>query len=268
MSLSYRHRTGLLLAGLMIGAPLLAAGTAHAGTPSITFSGDPLLGLSTLSCASTPSQTTLTVAPGTVVDFVNRTGKTATLWAGDAQKDLPDKSLVPVTFQQGPSSIVVQMVPKCSLDLGKHVSMTVTVEAARSGGTTPVTAPTTAPTDPTKPGSAPTTDTHPAPGSSRSGAKHSAEPTPGGSPTPKADHSKAAPGGAGSTTDPGDNDPFQAAPATANAAAPVFGSPVGPAAPRSASGLLTLIATVGVVGVSVAAIRAILGQRASRALAA
>jgi hypothetical protein len=262
MNLSFRHRTGLFFTGLIIGAPLLGGGVVHAGTATITFSGQPLLGLSTLSCSSTPSRTGLVVAPGTVVDFVNRTGKPATLWAGDAQKDLPDKSLVPVTFTQGPATITIQMVPKCSLDLGKHISMTVSVASPRSGSPKPSTAPSPSPggTGATMP------RTDPGKAGSSSGSKHTAAPTDSVTPTPEPTQSTSAAGATSTNSD--DNDPFQAAPASDAAVQPVFGTAVGPASPHSASGLLTLVATVGVVGVSVAAIRAILAQRASRALAA
>ena len=77
------------LAGLVIGAPLLGASLASAATTTVTFSGKPLLGLGTLACPSTPSEQSLSVPAGTTVDFVNRTGRTATLWAGDSQKIAP-----------------------------------------------------------------------------------------------------------------------------------------------------------------------------------
>jgi hypothetical protein len=70
----------------------------------------------------------------------------------------------------------------------------------------------------------------------------------------------------------GNDDPF----ATPNApdaqdteGTVTLGDPIGPADTRhGASGLLTLIATVCVVGVTAAAIRAIIAQRATRAIAA
>jgi hypothetical protein len=261
MSLSHRHRVGLLLAGLVIAAPLLASGAATAGTTTITFTGTPPLGISTLACPSTPSATSLTVAANTVVDFVNRTGRPATLWAGNSQKVLPDKSLVPVTFGSGPAAVVVQMVPQCSLDLGKHTSMTVTVLAATAPPTTAP--PTTAP--PT--GGAPVTGPTGGTVTPRAGATDTKSPAPPTiAPTPS---TSSAPAGTTSESKSGgnDNDPFAAA-ATADATKPFIGTVAGPRPARSASGLLTLIATVGVVGVAAAAIRAILAQRANRALPA
>jgi hypothetical protein len=257
MSLSYRHRAGLFLAGAVIAAPLLAGGGADAGTTTITFSGQPLLGVSTLACPSTPSQSKITVAPNTVIDFVNRTGRPATLWAGDSQKQLPDKSLVPVTFTSGPASVVIQMLPDCSLDLGKHVSMTVTVLA-------PGASPTTAPRPDSSTGTA-------GPGAGKSGlpSPRAAATTPRDQVTPSATPSTSSraivPAASGSSDD---SNPFAAAPSvkTDPAKSAVIGPVAGPRQPRSASGLLTLIATVGVVGVAAAAIRAILAQRANRAL--
>jgi hypothetical protein len=268
LSLPLRHRAGLVLAGFVFGAPLLGASMASAATTTVTFSGTPLLGLNTLACPSSPSQGNLTVAPGTVVDFVNRTGRTATLWAGDSQKTLPDKSFVPVTFTQGPASVVIQMLPTCSLDLGQHAKMTVSVTSAAAAP------------EPTQPG----TTTAPAAGPGVTGA-----PPNGGSPvgpkpiSPTRSSSVLAPTAVASTaptdisttaagtTDgsaiAGNNDPFASPPAI-DPTSPVLGDPVPAPQPRSASGLLTLIATVGVVGVSAAAIRAIIAQRATRAIVA
>ena len=238
MSLSHRLRTGLILAGLVIGAPLLGSGPASAAMDTITFSGKPLNG-SAQSCPSTPSKIDLTVTAGTTVNFVNRTGRTATLWAGDAEKSLPDQSLVPVTFNGGPSSIVIQMLPDCPLDLGKHVRMTVHVLAA-AGSSVPATS---APGSPTGSTATPRT----------------------GSPSGHDATSPASPSGpAGAVPTQGssdDNNPFAQAPSETEITKPLIGQAISQPDPSSASGLLTLIATVGVVGVSAAAIRAIVAQR-------
>jgi hypothetical protein len=259
MSMSIRHRAGLVFAGLVMSAPLLGFGTANAATTTITFSGQPLLGISTLACPSSPSQGSITVTAGTTVDFVNRTGKTATLWAGDSQKDLPDKSLVPVTFAQGPADVVVQMLPKCSLDLGKHIQMTVKVVAA---GAKPTTAPTTRAASGSGAGSTAT------PHSSHTTSAIAPSTSPTRTPTPTKSSPAAAVATDAGSPSTGDSNPFAPAPTAGDASKPLIGPVAGPAQPRSASGLLTLIATVGVVGVSAAAIRAILAQRASRALTA
>lgn len=139
MTLSYRHRAAAVMAGAVIAASFLAGAAADAATPSVTFSGQPQVGLGTLSCPSLPSTAHLSVTAGAVVDFVNRTGKPATLWVGDSKKNLPDRSLVPVTFTQGPASIVVSMLPDCALDLGSHENMTVQVSSQPDATPTPAT---------------------------------------------------------------------------------------------------------------------------------
>jgi hypothetical protein len=205
MTMSFRHHVAVVLIGMAITGSLLAPGLAGAGTTTVTFRGAPLLDLSTLACPSTPSQPTLTVAAGETVDFINQTGKTATLRAGDGEKIMPNKSLVPVTFTRGPAAIVVQMLPKCSLDLGKHTQMMVRVAATLGSSSA-------SPTD-------------------RSAALASS-----------------------------------AAGGTAAASPAIFGAATGPALPRSASGLLALIAAVGAIGVAAAGIRALAAQRANRSL--
>jgi hypothetical protein len=204
-----RQTLRLAIAGLALAAPLLAT-AAHGTTPTVTFSGVPLLGLN-LSCPSTPSVATLTVPSGSVVDFVNATGRTATLTVGDSRKSLPDESMVPVAFSQG-GSVVVRMLPDCPLDLAVHGEMTVTV-AADVVKPSPTPVPTVAP-HPTATATHTTAPTSPA---SRSGP---ASPQPG-------------------------------------VALPTFGPVTGLPEPRHVSGLLTLLAVVGVIGVGAAVVRAL-----------
>ena len=162
---------------------VLAVGSltpAAADPGQVTFGGRPS---STDSCPSRPSPTSVRVVVGGTVDFVNRTGRTATLWVGSAGKAVPDRSFVPVTFMH-PGTVVVEMLPDCPLDVAVHQKMTVYVGPGPSAG--------------------------------------------GGS-----------------------------------MAAPRIGSASSPEPPPGASGLLTLIAAVGVIGVLAAAIRAILVFRAT-----
>ncbi len=267
MSMSLRKRVGLAFAGVVIAAPFVAASVANGATTTITFSGSPLLGISTLACPSTPSQTKLTVSPGTVVDFINRTGRTATLWAGNSQKSLPDKSLVPVTFAQGPTSVLIQMVPDCSLDLGSHAQMTVEVNApGQPRDQSPPATPTATASNTQAPGATGTSSATPRDGSTPKTpdpAHSTAALAPAQSPATGESDGTSMPGAGSDNTSTGNNDPFAAAPPLSS---PILGDVQGPAVPRSASGLLTLIATVGVVGVSAAVIRAIISQRAIRAL--
>ncbi len=245
MAPSLRHRAALILTGALISAPLWGAAAAVATTPTVTFTGTPLLNLGAVSCPSNPSVGTLTVAAGSTVDFANRLGKPATLWAGDSHKHLKDGEMVPVTFTSGPASIVLQMLPDCSLDLGTHQQMTVAVTAP--------------PTPDHSKGSHKLTPSAGASNDSGSGVTGS-----GTDGTDGTDQTGApAPGSTGN------DDPFAPATVTDTAGTVTLGDPIGAnSTTNGASGLLTLIATVCVVGVSAAAIRAIIAQRATRALMA
>jgi hypothetical protein len=268
MALSFRHRVGLALAAGIVSAPLWASAGAVAASPTVTFSGKPLL-VGAVSCPSRPSTSQLTVSPDTKVNFANRLGVAATLWAGDSHTHLKDGEMVPVTFHSGPATIVMQMLPDCSLDLGTHDQMRVVVTAPTSGGGSgsggsgsggghgAVSTPTA--NEPTAPDHAAT------PKPSRTKASHEAEPTPSAT----AGLANDAGTDPTSTDGSGNDDPF-AAPSAADTAQNVtLGEPVGDtSSSHGASGLLTLIATVSVVGVSAAAIRAIIAQRAARAIAA
>ncbi len=267
MTWSYRRRAALTLAGALIGTPLAAGAVASARAPSVIFSGQPLPGLGTLLCPSTPNVWNLAVSPGTTVDFVNRLGRTATLWVGDSKKSLPDKSLVPVTFAQGPARIVVQMLPDCALDLGSHDQMTVTVRA-------PTAHPTAVPASPSRAGGGGSGATSPSTSATKpsaSAAKPDSEPSPAtGSPHASTSSRAAAPvptGGPDTSHGAATGDDGPLSPVTEPTIA--VGDPVLPTNPsHGASGLLTLIAAVGVVGVSAAVIRAIIAQRTSRAFIA
>jgi hypothetical protein len=273
MALSLRHRAALALTGALISAPLWACAAAAAATSTVTFTGAPLLNLGAVSCPSKPNVSRLTVAAGTQVNFANRLGKPATLWAGDSHKHLQDGEMVPVTFTSGPATIVLQMLPDCSLDLGTHGQMTVVVDAPAQagqpiGGTLGGGGEVTPPVEPTGPGDHGTTS----PESPKPGHSKSPKPVPdeSGSTGPGAvtnTGDDGTSGGTDATGSTGDDNPF-ATPSVTDVAGTVrLGDPVGAsAAPGGASGLLTLIATVCVVGVSAAAIRAIIAQRATRAL--
>jgi hypothetical protein len=137
MTLSYRHRAVMVILVAFFGAPLVvgaeadasAGGRAGGDGQTVTFSGKPEPDGGAAACPSAPSVTHVTTSAGSVVHFVNRTGKPATLWVGDSRTSVPDWSLVPVTFLQGPMSIVVSMVPECPLDVGVHGYVAVRVAA-------------------------------------------------------------------------------------------------------------------------------------------
>lgn len=200
------------------------------GITTVTFVGKPLVNLGALACPSTPSMSSVTVTSGTVVNFVNRTGRTATLRVGTGTKSLPDRTTVPVTFGGGPAVIVVQMLPVCALDLGAHLIMTVTVIASTPKPAQPpprATSTTTSRTT-TRPSATPPTSVRPGTSAPASGA------------------------GPNTRLDPSSNETMEWE----------FGA-VSQDDPGRASGMLVLIAAAGVLGVSVAAIRVLASRRAA-----
>jgi hypothetical protein len=225
MTLSLRHRAALVLVGAMVSAPLWASAAEAAASTIVTFSGEPQAG-GAVSCASTPNVYLITVAPGATVNFADRLGVGATLWAADSHAHLNNGQMVPVTFETGPTQIQIQMLPDCTLDVGTHEQMVVNVTAPAATVKPTQTALATA-----KPSTAST--------------------------------------GAGGITGPtplDSDNPLAAAPSQ-DTGKVSLGDPIASNEPtRGASGLLTLIATVSLVGVSAAAIRAIVAQRASRAI--
>jgi hypothetical protein len=126
-----RHTPQRVAALVLLGAILWPPTAAAAQTPTVTFSGTPLLKLGTLSCPSTPSVGELTVTAGATVHFVDHLGKPATLHVGDWTAAIADGGTVPVTFPKA-GAVSVSMIPKCVPDVGSHQAMTVTVCAARS----------------------------------------------------------------------------------------------------------------------------------------
>jgi hypothetical protein len=112
---------------LLAAAPLFAAPAAGA-TGNVIFSGQPLLNLGTLSCPSTPDTGQITVPVGTTISVVNATGKTATLHVGTVAQTVPVGSQVPVTFADI-GDATVRLIPVCLLDIAVHTSFTVHVIA-------------------------------------------------------------------------------------------------------------------------------------------
>ena len=257
MTLSLRRRSALVLAGVVATAPLWLAVAAHAADQVVTFNGTPHITDSTVSCPSTPDRRTLTVNPGETVDFVNQLGIDATLTSSAGHQDLDDGEMVPVTFAAASVPISIEMLPHCTLDVGVHNALTVTVLAPAAGASasTSVSAPASAPPPaPSSPGRSRTpTPKHPGP--TKHTPKHRATATPSRSPMVP---------GAGNG---GDADPPGPSTVPAPTGAMLFGDPISATpASRGASGLLTLIATVSVGGVTAAVLRAIVAQRATRSL--
>jgi plastocyanin len=261
MTMSLRRRSALVLAGVVATSPLWLAVAAYAGHSHqvVTFNGTPDVTESTVSCPSTPDKTALTVNPGDTVNFVNELGVAATLTSSTSHRDLDDGEMVPVTFSAAAGEVSLEMVPHCTLDIGEHVALVVTVRtpddepsASASASTPP---PSSSPTPSASPGrsDAPNLPTHPEP--TKQTPKHQATATPSRSPVIP---------GAGNG---GDADPRGPSTAPEPTNAVMFGDPISATpAPRGASGLLTLIATVSVGGVTAAVIRAIVAQRSTRSL--
>jgi hypothetical protein len=257
MTLSLRRRSALVLAGVVATAPLWLAVAAHAAPQVVTFNGTPDITDSTVSCPSRPDRPTLTVNPGETVDFVNQLGIAATLTSSTGHQDLGSGEMVPVTFAAASAPISIEMLPHCTLDVGVHGVLTVTVLAPGAGPSASASA--SAPVSPpparsASPGRSPTpTPKHPGP--TKHAPKHRATATPSRSPMIP---------GAGNGFDA---DPPGQPTGLEPTGAMLFGDPIS-ATPtsRGASGLLTLIATVSVGGVTAAVLRAIVAQRATRSL--
>ncbi|GAA0563358.1 hypothetical protein GCM10010172_53390 [Paractinoplanes ferrugineus] len=115
MSRQFRYRsTALVLGGLIVGAPLLLAGTASAEQlgpvgRQVTFGGGGIMGFS---CRSHPDVESLVVPAKSKVRLINRTGYSARLLlAGKSKGTLPDDSFTEVVFRRGTTSVTLK--PNC-----------------------------------------------------------------------------------------------------------------------------------------------------------
>lgn len=257
MTLSLRRTSALALAGVVATAPLWLAVAANAADQVVTFSGTPDITESAVSCPSKPDRATLSVNPGQTVDFVNQLGVRATLTSSTGHRNLDVGEMVPVTFAAASAPISIQMLPHCPLDVGVHDILTVTVLAPSGGPSASTSASASVSAAPLAPSATPgridpsTPPKHRGP--TKDAPRHQA--TPSRSPL-------VAGAGNGADVDPPSPSATPEPPG-----AMLFGTPVS-ARPASggASGLLTLIATVSVGGVTAAVIRAIVAHRATRSL--
>lgn len=256
MTLSLRRRSALVLAGVVATAPLWLAVAAHAADQVVTFNGTPDFTESTVSCPSTPDQPKLSVTPGQTVDFVNQLGVAATLTSSTGHQRLDDGEMVPVTFAAASTPISIEMLPHCPLDVGVHEVLIVTVVAPAADPSTSASASASvsAPPAPSaSPGRShtPTSPTHPGP------TKHTPKHRATASRSPLVSGA-----GNGADADPAGPSAPPELPGTVLFGDPISATPTS----RGASGLLTLIATVSVGGVTAAVIRAIVAHRATRSL--
>ncbi|WP_344610954.1 hypothetical protein [Dactylosporangium salmoneum] len=273
------HRSAVRLAAtaaaLAAAALTVGAGPVSAApeTPTVEFSGGSVLSL--LVCKSQPNTGNVSVPADSRVNFVNRLGQNANLKVdGQSVATVQPNQQVPVLFKKGPVEVamtfdcgvgVVQQFKPVSVGVTAAPTPTAaqaTTGQARTGGGTQA-----APAGPA--GAAAGAANH---AMSTGAAAHSTK-SPQGQ-----DGSATATGAAGeSGTEP--VDPSLLDPSAA--AAPAVGAdpsvavddrvmveePVAASGParNGPAGLLALVATVCVVGVGIASIRAIIAQRASRA---
>jgi hypothetical protein len=254
------HRTAArgaaAAAALFCAALTVGASPAHAAPsngPTITFSGGSVLSL--LVCKSEPSVSRVSVPAESRVTFVNRLGQPATLTIdGEATKKIGADQAVPVVFHRGP--VTVGMTFDCGVGVVEEfqaVSVAVTPPPAEgSPGNLPAAGANATPTRSTGTATGAQPQRRP---STREDSDPEADPE---------DEADAVPMGTASAEPPAAGPPV----VSTSAAPAVALEPIVPAdapARRGAAGLLALVASVCVVGVGIAAIRAIMAQRTSRA---
>jgi hypothetical protein len=264
MSYATRRRAaGLAVAGVLVALPLFgSAALAAPDSQDVAFGGG---GPGALLCSSTPATPSITVPADSKLRLTNNLGQAATLQIdGQDAASVAKGASVDVRFHRGP--VLVAMAPQCPLNLNRSFK-TLTVE---------VTPRTAAPAPP----STPVVTGGPRAGTSQAPAdgKSSPRPTGASATTTTGDDDEAVvpvPSG-----DPLFPDEISALPASgvetpAGTEPPATvvnadGSQVQALTGREAPvdngpiGLLAIIATVCVVGVSAGAIRAIIAQRATR----
>jgi hypothetical protein len=265
-----RNRAAATAVAALFAATPLAFGTAaHAYGPvqesgqQVVFSGGGLLGVA---CGAKPSTTSVTVPAESSLRIVNNTGRRAKLLLdGAARGEISSGSAADVLFHRGPVSLALK--PDCVL--ADESAVTVEVVAAPAAS-------------PTRPDQEPTTPT--AGGGSTSTRNNSGTtPRTNTAQTPRTNPAAATPASGVEPTDPAAEptpDASETATATVDGNLPALPEPtdsvtvtganadplasVEPISEQGPTGLLALIATVCVVGVSAGAIRAIIAQRATR----
>ncbi|MFF5231159.1 hypothetical protein [Dactylosporangium sp. NPDC000521] len=257
----------LFAAALTVGAsPVHAAPT----TPTVEFSGGSVLSL--LVCKSEPSTGSVSVPAESRINFVNRLGQGATLKVdGKPVSTVQPNQAVPVVFKKGP--VDVAMTFSCGVGVVEQFKPV-------SVGVTPPPAAPAANPGAGQGGQAgrPTSTGGPA-GAAAAAANKAINPSSGTRSTRKPSTNASGSTGEADGTEPIDpsllGPDATASPAPAAAANPSASTdervyveePVAASGPatNAPTGLLALVATVCVVGVGIAAIRAIIAQRSLRA---
>ncbi len=177
---------GATVTGAVLGSAVLL-GAAHADTLTVTFEGAGLLGLPVLSCASQPTQASISMSAGDTLEVKNLTGSAAVIYVNGSKAtsnaNIGSNSMAPITFPAGTWQVALK--PACLLNLNDAGSVTVTVSAAKPPPAKPAVAPPAA-TDlktvdipPTVAPAEPTQTTAPKPTQTKA-----AKPAPAGTPTP------------------------------------------------------------------------------------
>ncbi|GAA1850210.1 hypothetical protein [Asanoa iriomotensis] len=288
-----RRRTGAsALAAFFVAAPLAIGGAALAAEPAetnsqVVFTGDGLLGVA---CGAKPSAASVTVPAESTLRVVNKTGRKAKLLLDGATRgEVASGATADVLFHRGPVELALK--PDCVLADEKAVRVEVLAPPppAATGNDTPANPPTaprggggsgTGNNTGNSGGSADNADNPTAAGGDRQSPERPAGDNPDAAATPGAADPGADPANSDEQADPDAAalavDSFvnpdggtgvDGATTIAGAAAEPLAS-VDPVSDSAPTGLLALIATVCVVGVSAGAIRAIIAQRASRTRAA
>ncbi|MDQ7907057.1 hypothetical protein RB614_21325 [Phytohabitans sp. ZYX-F-186] len=248
------------VAALFAAMPLLVTSAAQAAPAreplpaesgeEVVFNGD--RGLLGVSCTANPSTNSVTVPAETTLRVVNNTGYRAKLLLdGASQGEIADGGAAPVIFYRGP--VQLGLKPSCMISDESAVRVEV------------VPAP-----DPTTPSAKPRTSS-PRPsagGSSREPRQEEPDAVPSTAPAPSLDETET-PEPATAGEDGGNlGDALATVDETSGTAdegvAAEALSSVQPVRKSGPIGLLALIATVCVVGVTAGAIRAIIAQRATR----
>ncbi|GGM10207.1 hypothetical protein ACFFX1_24945 [Dactylosporangium sucinum] len=263
------HRTALRLAAsaaaIAAASLTLGAGPVSAApeTPTVEFSGGSVLSL--LVCKSEPSAGSVSVPAESRVNFVNRLGQNATLKVdGKPVSSVQPNQAVPVVFRKGPA-VEVAMTFSCGVGVVeqfKPVSIGVTnpppapvtkqpattAPAGNGGGNV------TNPTGKVTGGATPTGRSNRGNNGQRSTGEQGAMGTEPVDPSLLGPDATAAPAVGAEPSTPAEDRVLVEQPVAAS----------GPAR-NAPTGLLALVATVCAVGVGIAAIRAIIAQRSSRA---
>jgi hypothetical protein len=247
-------RVGALLAsGLIAGLPLLVGDPAVAAATQVDFSGG---GAGVLACGSRPSTGEVTVTAESTIVFVNKLGQGATLRVnGQDSVRVGDNQSAEMRFHRGP--VEITMAPDCLLNLSKDFTPVSVNVLSPSTGAAPTASPSQSGSSGGGHGSG--TSSKPPGPSSTAGTRSPdgrGQQSPSGAPISPADGGVSSPN-AGTVEGPAAAGGEQGLAAEPVAAAQTSGGS-GP------NGLLALIATVCVVGVSAGAIRAIVAQRATR----